>query len=268
MSIKDLYVKFRICIDAIIKKYQWKKDAKFIRKTLSEKELLTIDKQARILILAPHSDDEWIGCSQIVRFFPNSVICNMNMQGEDDDAKHNRRIIEMIKVAELFNRPIFHRNINNPNSLSLIIQDIAPDYICLPFFIDWHDEHREVMKMLKDVVISGIYSNAIICYQVSVPIPSNVINYMMPMTKKEQKQKWKTFEQYYKSQLFMPVDRFKAQEKINGALCNSYSAEAFVALDSVSWLTAFESIQISKEYKDLLKKSLNNIGKIRRIVRC
>ena len=72
MSIKDLYVKFRICIDAIIKKYQWKKDAKFIRKTLSEKELLTIDKQARILILAPHSDDEWIGCSQIVRFFPNS----------------------------------------------------------------------------------------------------------------------------------------------------------------------------------------------------
>lgn len=265
MNIKNLYVKVRICIDSIIKEYQWKEDAKFIRKTLSEKELLTINKNARILILAPHSDDEWIGCSQIIRFFPNSVICNMNMQGGDDDAKHKCRIIEMIKVAETFNRPVFHRNICNPNSFSLIIQDIAPDYICVPFFIDWHEEHQEVIKMLKDVIILGKYSKNIICYQVSVPISSAFINYMMPMTKKEQNQKWKLFKQYYKSQSFMPIDRFKAHERINGALCNSYSAEPFVILDSASWLTMFDTKQMSKEYSDSLKASLNNLREIRHI---
>ena len=266
MIIKKLYIKIHVCIDSIIRKYQWKKDTKSIRNSLQEKELSTVNTDAKVLILAPHSDDEWIGCSQIIKHFPNSLICNMNMQGGDNYNTHNQRIMEMKKVADAYNRPVIHRNIDDSDSFSLIIQELNPDYICLPFFIDWHDEHREVMKMLKNVITSGKYSRAVLCYQVSVPIPPNYINYMIPMTKKEQNKKWKVFKRYYNSQSFMPIDRFKAHERINGALCNSYSAESFVIFNSTSWLASFMTKQISEKYKTLLKTSLNDIAYIHRIV--
>ena len=60
--------------------------------------------KGEILIIAPHSDDEWIGCSQLLLNYEDCVICNMDMEGGDDPDIHIQRLRETESLANLFNK--------------------------------------------------------------------------------------------------------------------------------------------------------------------
>lgn len=221
--------------------FRWKKDAKSIRKIIlkGSKKPKRLNLLGRILILAPHSDDEWIGCFPLIEKYDCSICC-MDMPGGNDNKTREVRFSEMLNIAELYSRSLLMVGSDKVESLKKIIDEICPAYIALPFFIDWHDEHFMTMNILRGAISN--YSGKIICYQVSCPIPMNYVTDFIPMSKTDLKRKWHIFKNNYITQKAFPWKRFMEIEMAEGGYCKSYAANVFFVCDVDDWLKAFDII--------------------------
>lgn len=243
----------------------WVVDARKMRALIKPQEYFSIKKSARVLILAPHSDDEWIGCSQIIINCPNTTICSMEMEGGDDISRHLERINEMRNVANFFSLELLTISSDKQQSLISIIKKLSPEYICVPSIYDWHPEHIQVIDYLKEAILQLEYKGKVLSYQVSVPMPISLCHVASPMSFEDQKYKWDIFSEYYKTQAFMPVLRFKKQEEINGAICEAFSAEVYSCHDAQEWIRYVSSANLGHDEILLIKSNLNNISAIRTI---
>lgn len=244
----------------------WIVDTHNISKTIFPKSLETINLNGRFLILAPHSDDEWIGCSQIITKCSDTIVCNMNMAGGDSAPIHEQRLKEMHDLSVRFQKQLLSISEPKIQQLSELILLQKPNYILVPFFCDWHPEHMLVMSYLYTAIQISNYKGKILAYQVSVPIGEQICNYCLPMTAKEQKNKWKIFNSIYKTQSFMPTLRFKSYERIMGKLCGMHSCESYVLYDANIWQSVYETNQLSNTELKELKSMVNDIKKCRRYV--
>lgn len=270
MVIKDL-VKRPIlrALNAYLKwkrEQKWSKQALQWRKTISFKETESISDTSKYLILAPHSDDEWIGCSQIISRCKNVVILNMDMPGGDSLEMHKDRYLEMHTLSKEYNKELLTIGTNKTQSLKDYICTIRPDFICLPHFFDWHPEHIQVMEYLRQALKMCEYKGKIIMYQVSLPLHPDFVNCIAPLDIKTFKQKWVTFKEVYRTQTFISYPRFMANERINGALADSYAAEVYSVNESRKWLHDFEFMLLSNEERNKVKLNLSDISIIRYMV--
>lgn len=238
----------------------WDRDADTIRLTVDPSSQEELPMDAKFLILAPHSDDEWIGCSQIIQKRRNICICNMDMSGDDNSNIHKERFQEMSNLAEYFQRNFVSVGQDKVASLSKYITMYSPDYILLPYYKDWHREHIEVMSLLKDAINLCEYNGQILMYQVSVPIPLYDCNTCISMTKDEQKYKWKVFRKVYKTQSFMPQNRFAAYERVDGGLVRSYAAEVYSMYSVCDWVYSIDQDQFCDEEKRTITNNLNDVA--------
>lgn len=245
--------------------FKWHLQAIFMRAISTSRGATLIDTKKKYLILAPHSDDEWIGCSQIIMNCPNTIICNMNMQGGDTAEVHKIRYNEMLSVANRFKRKFVTIMEDKIANLQCVISRETPDFILLPHFVDWHPEHLEVMEMLKQLVSNGFYAGQILTYQVSVPFTNGEDSYYLPMTKEQQCFKWKVFFEHYKTQSFMPVKRFIANEYINGAGVSSKNAELYKLYVAEEWVKAMDFFNEHMENRKIFQRNINDIFCIRRL---
>jgi len=183
----------------------------------------------------------------------------MNMPGGDNDEIHQKRYEEIKKGVESNRRQLYKVSEDRLSSLIDIISSIHPDYILVPYYFDWHEEHIAVMQLLKQVLATSKYQCKILMYQVSVPIPKKACNVCISMSKKEQREKWLFFHEVYKTQSFMPVKRFMSYERMVGGINNSFCAEVYSETTSTEWSSRLHSNILTKEVRDDLKKHLNNI---------
>lgn len=227
----------------------------------------TLDMTASYLILAPHADDEWIGCSQIIMRCEHSVILNMDMPGGDTAELHQERFKEMSSLAKKFNKRLITIGKNKEESLSEIIDEIKPDYICLPHFFDWHPEHIQVMQYLRRSISSVSYRGKVSMYQVSLPMHPDFVNCCVPVEKADYLNKWKIFEDVYKTQTIISYRRFMANERINGVLSDSYGAEVY-SIDGVElWLKELDNLTLTHSEIIEIKSYLSNITLTRNCVK-
>lgn len=241
-------------------KNRWDKDAEELRNQMAHTPQVELDMGESFLILMPHSDDEWIGCSQIIKKGSKVTICNMNMQGGDTDEVHKMRYIEAKNVADIFSRELISLSSHNrEKELADVINQYCPDFILLPYFFDWHPEHNDVMKTCYRALDACDYKGRFLLYQVSVPIPAQDCNCCIAMNSDERNEKWNIFMQYYKTQSFMPTNRFKAYERINGVMIESYAAETYYLLDINGWKEGIENKLLDDNEKNILKTNLNDI---------
>ena len=95
--------KFLGNIKCRIRKWQttisWVVDTRKNRALIKPQKYFSIEKSAKVLILSPHSDDEWIGCSQISINCPNTTICSMEMEGGDEIIPIIGRIAVAVRQA-------------------------------------------------------------------------------------------------------------------------------------------------------------------------
>ena len=234
-----------------------------IKKISNAKKLLS----RKILILAPHSDDEWIGCSQVIKDNKNVVICNMNMNGGDSEEMHAIRYQEMKSLADKYNRQLFTVNANDRDKdLLQIIQECQPEIVFLPFFGDWHEEHIQVMNVLRNASAS-VKGFQIGMYAVSLPMLPNFVTHYKPLNRVSLKAKWDEFLNTYKTQTFLPWRRFLANERINGAYVNLYAAEFYSIIPVEQWTKLLDDFLLSDEQKKCLKSNLNKISKVRKLMK-
>lgn len=229
-------------------------------------DIPVLNADCKILILAPHSDDEWIGCSQIIKDNTDVLICNMDMDGGDTQEIHAIRYQEMKSLANKYHRPFSTVNANNREcGLLKIIQDYQPEIVFLPFFMDWHEEHIQVMNMLKRISAS-VKGFQIGMYPVSLPMLRNYITCYKPLNKSALKAKWAEFLNTYKTQTFIPWKRFLSNERIYGACVNQYAAEVYSIMPIEQWTELLKDHLLTDEQKKNLKNNLNKISKVRKMM--
>lgn len=220
-------------------------------------------KNGKILVLAPHSDDEWIGCSTILKKLRDSVtVINMDMEGGDSDALHKNRYDEMKTASESCGYKLEKIEGNKVNWLSDYIINHSPKYVLVPCYYDWHDEHYEVMDVLKDALEASKIETNVVMYQVSIPMPPSLINCYHSLDKNEHEEKWRLLDVYYPSQSFLPTFRFRLNERINGKRFGAYAAEVFSVSSSEKWINDYKNNALSLQEREYYKRNLNNIKQL------
>lgn len=255
-----------------IRSVKWSHETFYIKNKVKKINSIVPLRHSNVaLILAPHSDDEWIGCSQVFlkKYYKTIVVCNMNMSGGDNEIMHKRRIDEMKKNCDE-NNLIFEDILEKKKeNLVKIIKKIKPDAIFSPFFIDWHKEHLKSIDLLYNSLKESKYNGLIYSYQVSLPLLVKKANCYIPMSKTEFNKKWNDFKRIYNSQIKIPYRRFMFNEIINGKYTGSYACELFFMLNTTKWINMYESINkknisYNKLYDDInsIRKTRNNLEKI------
>lgn len=250
----------------LIQKIRWSIDCCICRGKTNKRRLSNVPA-GKLFVLMPHSDDEWIGCSQLLmNHSENVIVINMDMPGGDNNSLHIARRKESENLAEKYNyKFVTIDGESKEKGLLDLIKDNNPSCIFLPSLYDWHDEHFEVMSIFDNAAELADYSGSTGMYQVSIPIPEVLINAKSSLSRNQQKRKWESFIQYYPSQRFLPVNRFKANERINGAICSQYAIEAYVITSYKTWSARFRSKILSVEDKQKLRKNVNSISIVREI---
>lgn len=262
MFLKQILKRILLWVLQIRNLLLWNLECKQLRKSIVVQTILSLPYGKKTIILIPHADDEWVGCSSLVMNGSDILLYDMDMNGGDDKVLHEARYNELSKISTLYKKPLLKIGLNKSLSLIETITKEKPQMICVPFFFDWHPEHIEVMGMLRQALLNLEYDVDIAMYQVSMPIPRNCITHINPMSKIEWKRKWKTFEEIYKSQIGIPYKRFAINERINGAVCESYAGEAFVYCGASVWLANYDEWLLTSDEK---KESLMNLQSIENI---
>ena len=219
-------------------------------------------------ILIPHVDDEWIGCSQVVLSNTDVYLCDMDMPGGDCDEIHAERKKELDLMAEKFNHPVIAISNDKVYSLKKEIMEKRPRNIFVPFFIDWHSEHQEVINILHDSLsqlerqyLDSLY---VIMYQVSVPMPYKAINCGLSMSIKSCYYKWNVFKQIYSTQTMIPRFRFACNEYINGGVVKKMMMEPYSKLKATEWLNHHLIFSPFFYEMGMLKDNVNNLNESRK----
>lgn len=257
-----------------LKKKKWMHQAKILRYKNSIKikranAEIGLNEYSKILILIPHSDDEMIGCYNIIKKYNKKVICyyfNFSC-----NSINNIRRTELENFAKKNSVNIYYSDTldekEKEKELYNIIINEKPDLFCVPNIMDWHKEHYKVSSILINALngFDNNYLNSIniLCYQVSVPLlPENITNYIS-MDKDEQNKKWLNFK-IYKSQVNINTDRFRINEIINGNYLNCNAAEVYHIYKAYQEFKKLHEYYDTDKYYNILRKNINNLLRIRK----
>jgi hypothetical protein len=262
-------------ISELVKRTFW--DSQYKKCT---KDLLRNDKannkiefkflpENKILVLVPHADDELIGCYQLLSLYPGNIkLFYFGFTGTTKSIENkNKRLEEIKKLSEIMDIDIIVSECDHAGKLFSTIKAYCPEYIFVPSFIDWHNEHIDCNTILQEVLLNSKDKAKIVLYQISVPISDTHITHYIPMNYSEQNAKWELFKHIYYSQKHLPLYRFSLQERINGVLFHSYAAEVYMVLSLKKWdeYMRRRSQSINSGKLALLQNYINNLDKIREV---
>ena len=149
----------------------------------------------RILVLAPHFDDEIFGCGGTLRKHVLAgdeikIIYMTDGSNGIPQIKNKKKVFEIRKKeSEQANRligindfyylmePDRYKPINNGSidKLSKIIIEFKPDLIFLPWFLDNHPDHKKTNYMLKEAIDNLNYNCNICAYEIWTPLIPNIL---------------------------------------------------------------------------------------------
>lgn len=232
---------------------------------------LDLHNLEQTLIVVPHSDDEWIGCSQIIHRCKNVSIFYMLFYGDDIRPENIKTRNEELMKAAYFNHiKVFTPSPPNRLKESLIELMTYKQYdsIIIPSPFDWHPQHRKTFQIVLNTLLSlsqsKLFNPCVYYYHVTVPHIRTVNMYAIHMTKEQLYKKWNTFKQYYPSQSFMPLERFQFQERLDARGQKCYACELYIRRDLKQMMLDNKFIKSAYvENLNNMKKQIYNIFTIR-----
>ncbi|PAV31299.1 hypothetical protein CIL05_01210 [Virgibacillus profundi] len=242
----------------------------------STKTLSEIGDYQRILILAPHMDDETIGAGATLKLHANNgaqINCAMITDGSNSQSDLDRqelsktRKLEMEKVKDILGitkmyyldlpDSSFKSNENSQNKLNEIIQEVQPDIIYCTPFVDAHIDHTNTTKLLADTLKKMDYPCGVRLYEINCPIPPLEINCVIDVTT-TMKYKKEAISVFSSQQI--AFDGFLELNSIKKALVNNpntRTVETFLELNSNDFIKQFEIIQSDHYNYSVLFKQVN-----------
>lgn len=244
-------------------KHRWYKECKSqLRKINSKHSALQLKKESSFLIILPHADDEWIGCGSLISS-PNYKVClcNADMEGGDTENIHLIRRRETEALAGMYNRPIHILGRNKVDSLKELLEKEKPDVVFVPYMIDWHKEHIEVLHILKRAIdeLCVNWKLSVGMYQVTVPIDSKNITHVGPIEFSQWHTKWKLFREVYKTQSTFPWYRVSRNEIIQGKRYACDACEVYCIMDYQDWIQAYIKHLPNADIQQSIRSVLSSI---------
>ena len=232
----------------------------------SDTEDIVWENLGKTLIVAPHADDEWIGCYSVLMNTKSPDVFYCRFYGNDySEFNKTTRDTEILECAKQNRYNIIQSNINDRMSSLRDILSRGYDCIFVPSPFDWHPEHRATFKMVYEVLQLDVQLPSIYIYQISIPQRNYQDLFLSKLSHENQKKKWLSFEKFYKSQT-MPVYRYKLQERLNAANSDYYAAELFARPSRIELLNDYAlACETNNDLLDSYRLSINNIGIIRTI---
>lgn len=211
--IKKVFRLIKRRIRNAVNNYIWNIEAKNITEPLNDAiQFRNVYKHDQnILVVAPHPDDELIGCFEVLKMYGNNAdIYYTGLTGYDISDKNRMIRSEELKCfSQLFQNNLFEDQPGNQIILHELLKQKKYSYIFIPSFVDWHWEHRSTCIELLEGLTEYRTATNILFYSVTVPIPSRFITHYNILGT----DKWDTFRNIYHSQAFMPIARFQATAK-------------------------------------------------------
>lgn len=254
-SIHAAYVRFR-------KKSKWRKELKSLDLDTIPSSINEFKTDKRILVLAPHADDELIGCYQLIKNHYDTVTvlyCSFLGSNYSDSNKRTREK-EFVSFVQTVNCDYI---ISSPDrvkeDIRTFINQSMPEFIFLPSVVDWQHEHRKLNNLCNEVVEENM-DLKIGWYHVSLPIPIDYINSYSLMSNKDFEEKWAVMNSCYTSQLHMDIERFRFVEK---SIPNDNCAlETYSILTIHNWKKMIANAHIIQPELNALKECLGNMKKM------
>ena len=134
------------------------------------------------LILAPHGDDEVIGCGgALLRHTAaggraRALICTSDGHVREGEARAASRLMKLDEPLFL-NYPVesLERQAGLPDELARVLDNVMPQVVFVPFFIDNHTDHRALNKALLAACAKKDYKFIVYAYPVWLPLYPNVL---------------------------------------------------------------------------------------------
>ena len=277
MQIIRSFVRFILLfLRRVIQALRWKRQYNFIMN--SNKMTRVLKKERRkpvsclslpifkdVLVLAPHADDELIGCSSfLLNNRIKSSVLYFELFGHNTTEKNKEiRNNEIINLSKEIGFDLF-MELDCKEWLRERLIKKEYDAILIPCPFDWHWEHRLVFCRIAEVLESLAVEELplLLLYSISVPLLSGENTYGAIIGKKGQKDKWTLFSNYYLSQK-MPILRFRLQEKLNN---HGIASELFRRVSKSDIISIHQKLLHDNQFVselDSLQGDINDIKKIR-----
>lgn len=251
-----------IKIITLIQHLKWRIEVLTLPKLSIDVPEFKMTSEDRLLIIAPHADDELIGCHALMnRYNTKTKVFYCSFLGHNYNEKN--QITRQKEFSSYMNSLGINFDISKPENLSVDlynnITDFKPTIIALPSYIDWHPEHRLINEILTEINIQKM-TDRILWYHISLPIPGPFINKCLLMNEEQYYGKWEAMRTFYKSQLNMDIERFMFVESIYSK--KRQALETFMLLETDKWKEIINVLGNKGQELGELKNTLGNITKM------
>ncbi|MEQ6376464.1 PIG-L family deacetylase [Bacillaceae bacterium S4-13-58] len=243
MSIKETFIKLMRPINIPLTKFVLTKHYRDL-KTLSDNK-----GAKRVLVLAPHMDDETIGPGGTIRRHVNEgaeVYCVFITDGSNSVSDLSKeelvkaRIHEVNQVKNILGlKDIHYMGLPDGNvestpeaqvRLKALIEEINPDMIYSTLFVDAHPDHTNTAKLLSDTLKQLSPNNYIIrLYEINCAIPPQYMNCVIDISSTIE-QKEQAIEQFESQAIAFDGFIFLNKVKSNMVQENVTAVEGFLEL--------------------------------------
>ncbi|MCP8617491.1 PIG-L deacetylase family protein [Salirhabdus salicampi] len=242
--------------------------------------LSNVGHHKRVCILAPHMDDETIGLGGTIKLHAEHgahVTCVFTSDGANStsvvrkDRLSNIRKQEMEIVKEILGiSRIEYMDLPDGDvkstqdaqrTLQTILEDIQPDVIYCPPFVDAHLDHIGTTNLLQDTLAAmKIDKLPIRLYEVNCPIPPRYLNCLIDISSTFHA-KQKAIEAFQSQQIafdgFLELNRLKRKLVHNN---NSKAVEGFFEMPAHDFIEGFNRIKAeTDQYPHLFKQANRTI---------
>lgn len=166
------------------------------RELIAKPETLQIPVQATVLVVAPHSDDEVLGCGGLLDVLRQNgarlnflIVTNgrsgtafTNLRGEELTRlreEETRAAADLLQVEKCIFLNEEDTKVSNTESLRLAFREaldsISPGLVLLPYIYDAHTDHRATSEAALQVLHEDRYVGQVLMYEVWTPLPANKV---------------------------------------------------------------------------------------------
>lgn len=245
----------------------------------AKKDALDVPGETKkVLILAPHIDDDIIGCGGTISRYINGgarvhiLYLTTGQRSRhpflDEEQLKEERKREACRVAELYGLKDLYFLDNIDGNLCLdrenvekvmdLVDQIQPDLVLVPFFLDYNLDHIETNRILIEAARKARWEMNLLAYQIQCPLSPGTINRIVDidssiLIKQKALELYKT--QVYGKRFFQTVvDLNRYQSSLASKRC-SY-VEVFLSLDIKQYAHLFR--RIDRRYN--IAKHLEGFG--------